>query len=736
MRTHILLIITCLFVGQTLLAQTSVPIKVAMERELFHSNIDKQQKKINQLNNQGKISADTTVGLQIMDALTRGIDDLQMQIEMDSTLKSMEKVKYLRSVEVLLQGYVTYLNRRDFPASVGPALVRAFIQCMELDKQQKSFAPFIEGCDYGIAKVLVDCLKEYMYANPGMGSARTILMRKYLALHPEQIMPELAKNPGAYPNADSLIKAALSYDIRKVYDYAQARNALSERIRNHPDSAVQLIAKIAASKSGQLYFPFLDNLMRGRITLGAIDSVKNNELNYFRLLVKTRIGYVERSLPPYNDTANQMQTLSEMMRRKAREFFIREINALHNVSNPAVRFRRLDGLTAQELYYLAVLGEDEIYTSSYTQGVYPRIWQRMANPRGDSLIMSVHGDYFRKFIKMAAGYNELDDFLKRMDKKNQETIMKAFVIGLEKPRKINDLEDAVDVADSYSSIMDKNKELAAFIVNEVNVSYTKNVQDNNKRGTVIYNLLRILFESADTTKKVDLSALLGIPSIYAKDYRTLVDDSSRVIQQVFFYGDEDKDGQNSYASFMSLFRGKPGWKVDERKAEWTTIMSTKGKPVWIFANKPLYGEDDPDDKAQNKLIEYMRDRNLTPTMVVHRGHSYHLTTTLHKLPESARIVVLGSCGGYNNLNDVLTACPDAHIISSKQVGTMNVNDPILQAINDKLLAGSSIDWISMWRDLSKKFATGAAKEKFDDYIPPYKNLGAIFIKAYRKAMGE
>jgi hypothetical protein len=188
---------------------------------------------------------------------------------------------------------------------------------------------------------------------------------------------------------------------------------------------------------------------------------------------------------------------------------------------------------------------------------------------------------------------------------------------------------------------------------------------------------------------------------------------------------------------MALFRGKPGWRIDERKAEWTTIMSTKGKPVWIFANKPLYGEDDPDDKAQDKLIEYLQARNLTPTMVVHRGHSYHLSTTLHKLPASARIVVLGSCGGYNNLNEVLTACPDAHIISSKQVGTKNVNDPILQAINDRLLVGKNIDWISMWRELkTKKFATGDAKEKFDDYIPPYKNLGAIFIKAYRKAMGE
>lgn len=736
MRIHIPFIIICLLVGHTLRAQTSVSIKVAMEREIWHNNIDKQQKKINQLNNQGKISADTTVGLHVMDALSRGVDDLQMQVEIDSTLKSMEKIKYLRSIELLLQGYVNYLNRRDFPASVAPTLIKAFAQCIELDKQQKSFAAVIENNEYGIAKVLVDCLKEYMYTNPGMASARTILMRKYLTLHPEQIMPELAKNITAYNNADSLIKVALGYDIRKVYDYAQARNALSDRIRNHPDSAVQLVARIAASKSGQLYFPFLDNLMRGKISLGAIDSVKDNELNYFRLLVKTRIEYVQRSLPPYNDTANQMQTLSEMMRRKAREYFIREINALHTVNNLAIRFRRLDGLTAQELYYLAVLGEDEIYTSSYVSGVYPRIWQRMTNPRGDSLIMSVHGDYFRKFIKMAAGYNTLNDFLSRMDKKNKETIMKAFVIGLEKPRKINDLEDAVDVADSYSSIMDKDKELAAFIMNEVNVSHTKNVQDNNKRGTVIYNLLRILFESADTTKKVDLSAQLGIPSIYAKDYKSLVDDSSRVIQQVFFYGDEDKDGQHSYASFMSLFRGKPGWKVDERKPEWTTIMSTKGKPVWIFANKPLYGEDDPDDKAQNKLIEYMQERKLTPTMVVHRGHSYHLTTTLHKLPESARIVVLGSCGGYNNLNDVLTACPDAHIISSKQVGTMNVNDPILQAINERLLAGNNIDWISMWRELNKKFATGAAKEKFDDYIPPYKNLGAIFIKAYRKAMGE
>ena len=93
--------------------------------------------------------------------------------------------------------------------------------------------------------------------------------------------------------------------------------------------------------------------------------------------------------------------------------------------------------------------------------------------------------------------------------------------------------------------------------------------------------------------------------------------------------------------------------------------------------------------------------------------------------------------GYNNLNDVLTVCQDAHIISSKQVGTKTVNEPILQAINTNLAAGKNIDWISIWKELSTKFNNdAAAREKFDDYIPPYKNLGAIFIKAYRRAMGE
>jgi hypothetical protein len=706
-------------------AQTSYTFKISTDRMLFHDHVDKQQKRLFDKQSAG----DESIQLQVTDAMGRRIDGIQESIESDTVLNRQMKVKYLKSLEVLLKGYVENRNKKDFPASLAPALVDAFESAMMLDRKNESIEPVIATNSYGVGKLLIECFI-YPVENPGVKTSREILLRKYLELHPDEILSVLSKNPNT-PLANQFIKVAAYRDVRKLYDYAAARNTLGYKIRSHSDSLVRMVGTIAASKSGQLYFPFLDLLMRNKISLADIDKVKENDLAYYRLMVKTRIDYSHRMLSRTGDTVLGMEALTERMASKAKQYFIREINSLHAVEDERVRFRRLDGLTPQELYYLIVLGEDEIYTSSYLN-VYKRIFQRMSSPRGDSLLLSVNGDYFRKFIKMAAGYNTLNDFLGKMDQQNATTTMKAFVIKLENT---NGLEEAVDVADSYSSIMDKNPALAKYILGEVKWNYERNVANSNKRGVVIYNLLKVLFESADTTKKVDLSAQLGIPSIYGQEYKSLTDDSGRVVQQVFFYGDEDRDGQMSFDNFMGMFRSRSDWKVVSNE-NFVSITSLKGKPVMIFANKPLLGPDDPDARAQERLNEYLASNNLKPSIVIHRGHSYHLQYTLRQLAPSARIVVLGSCGGYNNLNEVLTVCEDAHIISSKQVGTKTVNEPILQSINTNMVNGRNIDWITMWRDLSTKFQDPVAREKFDDYIPPYKNLGAIFIKAYRKAMGD
>ena len=256
-------------------------------------------------------------------------------------------------------------------------------------------------------------------------------------------------------------------------------------------------------------------------------------------------------------------------------------------------------------------------------------------------------------------------------------------------------------------------------------------QNGNPRGQKIYNLLKMIFLSGDSTNHIDLSKEIGIPPVYTVDYNTLADDTGRIIEQVFFYG--DKDGKESFASYMTSFP-KPDWKITQNK-QWVEMKSMKGKPILIFANLPLDNKTDKDAAAQTALIDYLDTSNLRPTIIIHRGHSYHLKYTIEQIPESAKIIMLGSCGGYNNLKQILDYAPEAHIISTKQIGARDVNKPIIEAINNTLRAGKNIDWREMWNGLEVLFTKAGRDKKdlFDDYIPPHKNLGALFIKAYTKA---
>ncbi|HEY4335972.1 MAG TPA: hypothetical protein VGM89_08745, partial [Puia sp.] len=690
--------------GKAMAQPNSYPFTVAQDRMLWHDYVDKEQQRLIQLGGNKndsliRLSKDEAINLQVTDALIRKVDELQQEIELDSTLNTNNKKRYLRGLSDVLQKFDRAVQSKDIPASQAPGLIDAFTQAMGLDRKGESIEPVIVASPYETGRIVVECFN-YPTENKGAKPARVLLTRRYYEMHPSLIFNYLSTHPGA-PYEDSLIIIAGHHNIGQLYDFAAAGNDLGYHIRNSRDSLLHTVAMLATSRSGRLYFPFLDNLVKRKITTEEIDKAKDDDLAYFRLLVKTRLDYAERVLPPLQDTPLEMNALTQMLEKKGKQVFVSEINALHTADNPAIRFKILDPLTPEELYYLVVLSEDEIYTSSYL-GVYDRIFQRMKAPYGDSLLMQVHGDYFRKFIKMAAGYNKLEHFLGTMDKQNAGTVMKSFVIHLENAGE----EEAVDVADSYSSIVEKSPVLARFILNEVKWNYDKNVAAGDKKGIIIYRLLQTLFESADTANKVDLSAKLGIPPVYTVDRQSLTDDSGRVIQQVFFYGDKDKDGQNSYADFMRIFQARPGtkpeWRVQENP-QWTTISSIRGKPVVIYANKPLLGEDDPDDKAQKALSDYLYDRHLKPVIVIHRGHSYHVKSTIQRMPATARIVVLGSCGGYNNLSEVLKISEDAHIISSKQVGTKSVNEPILQAMNNTLIAGRNIEWLPMWRDLEAGF---------------------------------
>lgn len=725
---RLLLLLLLVLPGETMRAQggnSLTPFKPDIKRSLFHEYIDKSQRIALRVDGiadgQFMLSNDDEINFLVTSALTQTVDSLQYKIETDSLIDHRHKVAYLNGLDKMLKAFATEVKKRSFAVSNWPQVLETYEAAIDKDKVHESIEPIVTSKGYDVGHMLV--VSGAFDDNAGFAAARSAVLYKYMQLHPAQIFYTLKQNPDLALR-DSLILAAAYKYPAQLYDYAAANNRLGYAIQKLDDPLVKTVAKMARSGgSGQMYFPFLDNIVKGKQTIEEIDAVKNDDVRYFRLLVKTRLDYLKRQRA--GESVYEMEGLTKRLGSKARDVFVKEINGLHE-SPDAVRFRILQPLTAQELYYVIVSSESEIYTSSYTRGAYPLMMQKIGN-RGDSLLYSVGFDRFKKFIKMAAGYNTLNDFLKTFPKQDAaQVLMTGFVNGLDKSE---GLEDGVDVADSYVSISEGNPTLAKFVLNLTKVNLDKAASENNQRGMVMYNLLNELFLSADTTNNINLSKEFGIPPVYNVPYSTLAQDSGQVVMQVFFYGDED--GKNNYAGFMRQF-GSNNWKRAENK-QWVTLTSARGKPIIIYANKPLDEESGEDEKAQEALQAFLDGKGIEPTIVVHRGHSYYAESTIEHIKPSAKIVFLGSCGGYHLIHDVLEHAPDAHIIASKQIGKGVINQPFFNLLMEKLRNGNDINWIPFWKEFGQMVTD---KEGFSDYIPPHKNLGAIFIKAYKSQMGD
>lgn len=724
----LLLIVGTNSFAQTVYTQTSsyngnanTGCKPPFNRQRWHDLIDNSQRNALKAFQGG---TNEEVKYYVTQALTRRIDDLQCLIEKDSLTKDQPKIGYLRGLDEATKKFIDLHRKKQFNASQFPLALDAFEECMMRDERKQSIEDIIERSSYEVANLLAE--NSAFRNNPGIRASQNAVWRKYLDLHPDQILSTLKKHP-ELPFRDSMIKIAARILPKRLYDYASARDWFGDAILNVRDSLVMTIVKMArGSKSGQLYFPFLDNIIAGKISLSDIDQVKTDDVKYYRLLVQTRLDYVSRSMN--NEQIISMDDLDKMLGAKAIDPFIKTINELHEKPD-AVRFAILEQLNAQELYYLAIQGETELYTSSFVKGVFPKMLAKFGN-RGDSLLASVGFDRFKKFLKMCAGYNTLSDFLASIpDKDRAQLIMTAFVNNLEKSK---GLEDGVDVADSYASINEAIKPVADEMLYNVKLNLDRNIKENNKRGTVMYNLLYKLFLSVDSTKNIDLTKEFGIPPVYNINYQNLVDDSAhKVVMQVFFYGDDD--GKMNYGGFISELN-RAGWKVAADNKYWVAFTSPKGQPVVIYANKWFDDEREEGaiERAQGALRQYLEEKSIQPTIIVHRGHSYWVSSTIEQIQPAAKVVLLGSCGGYNVIHKVLQHAPDAHIIASKQTGKKDINQPFMNILNEKLRTGSNIDWIPLWKEFKAKAGN---VEGFDDYVPPYKNLGALFIKAYNSSMG-
>jgi len=463
---------------------------------------------------------------------------------------------------------------------------------------------------------------------------------------------------------------------------------------------------------------FVEVIAEQTLSLEAAAQLSSDEHTYFPTLVAMHL----------RDPQRKYHAIETALGAEA-SALVEEMNNL--LEQPAtVRFHAVATWTARVIYCLIVYGETEMFTSSY-RGVFDRLIARMHEETltGDALLTQVHYTRFRVFIKSAAVLNRLAMFLATLSSPVARwSLLTRCMSDLD--RAPDAAAQAVTAAEILSAPLDRAS--LRLIRDTLKSEYTRAELEYNQHARIIYGLLIAALAQRRAVELTD-PALRAIADTYL---RTLPDltgiplaglfQQEANIQKYFFYNDDD--GKLSFQSFMAHYQHDKAWQIEDHGSFVHLRSTVSGRTIEIYANKFT-----DDEQGSADIDDVLRQRKVTPSVIVHRGHSTYVAQTLKQVPATAALVYLGNCGSYTLLEAVLKKAPKAHILTTKGIGTITINDPLLKALNDYLLRNKDMTWQSFWRQAE---STLGRNPRFMDYVPPDRNAGAVFLTAYRSLRGS
>ncbi len=454
----------------------------------------------------------------------------------------------------------------------------------------------------------------------------------------------------------------------------------------------------------------LDEIVDGKLSVKEAIDISNDPNELFGRVVKmiSRPRYIGR----YS------------INREMRDYslrFIREINDKIATGAPQP-FSSVENFGSADLYFLMLYGRDEVFTSTFN-GLFNRFIQKLPKDNGDAFLASVSYNQFRDFLSLCANYGTLEEFLTKFSPEAKKKLLQSYVAKLETEK--DNLSSLVLVAEAISNLKDNT--LLTVLQEGIKREYERVKTSKDQTGIAIYGVLASMISGnamvdAGWYQKISQQFKISPSTTLASSALFL--DGADCTEQMFFYNDDD--GRSSFINFMNSYKNLSTWGIDDRNS-YVRVYSKQQRKVEIFANKP-----GSEENGINAIDDYLKENKLTPTVVVHRGHSFHTESTLERIPASTKLLFIGSCGGFYKISVALENAPEAHIISTKQVGTKTVNDIMLFALNENIRAGKDIDWNEFWNRMHDKLGNN---QYFGDYVPPHKNLEAIFIRAYYKILG-
>jgi len=503
------------------------------------------------------------------------------------------------------------------------------------------------------------------------------------------------------PLGTDIINALARIDPNAIKQYFGSNHLIDRAVKNSKDTVVQLIYHIYTQYGTQSRaYALIEYIHKKQMDLEDAQTLSKNP----RLFYKTLIELRKKPAILADYTVEKELEILGMER-------VVEINLRHE-DKDTYRFEPIQADNANEIYSAIVYCPEEIFTSTFL-GMYKRMMAKRKDVSGYVFLEKLHFNKFRIFLKQCAGYNKLDDFFSTMNDSQATALITMFAGGLYNYG--GNLGPAVDVADTYGSL--ENEKIKTLFKQTIEKELRRCILSGNEHGIKIYGLLLRL---TGGSPEIYTSAFaFNVPNLDGIRSADLFPDSVHIQQHFFF---DDEDGLAAFNNWLGLYPASIFKKED--KGSYIVFKTLRGMKMEIYANKPQ-----SEIQGRADIHKYFESRNRFPDLIVHRGHSYYIQNTLDNMTNSNKVAILGSCGGYQNISKAMENALDVHIISTKQVGTMAVNTVLIQEISETIRAGKDIVWMDVWKQIAIKLKSNP---QFKDYIPPYKNLGARFIRAYNE----
>ncbi len=411
---------------------------------------------------------------------------------------------------------------------------------------------------------------------------------------------------------------------------------------------------------------------------------------------------------------------------------VQQMNALHD-AHAAQRFSMLKYMTPANEFDLITLGRAEAFTSTYKNILGDMLGKLKAEHKSLTDVLSpAQMDRMGIFLEAAASYGELDHVLAVIPKEKLPAIIHDIVT---KAGEAENMQYATTLA-SIIKINPDNMTLRTALEREIRAGYEQAKDAPQTRHR--FGLLAALYAQAEGSvvsdenkafyAKLGAEPLYDIHAAHNMKKQELVDAKGACNQLMVF--SDDEDGKASFAHWKAAYKGKAGWAVGEREG-YVHIRSTAGSvPVHVYANMP-----DKQEEGIAKIREEVAARqgaeDASFQVFIGRGHSYHADDYLNYLSQEARLVHLGSCGGYQNVSAVMARAPQSQVISTQGTGSMYVNDPLLFSINQSINRQGGIDWSQQQKALDN-----IGSDNKEDYLLPHRNIAFLYLRRFEEIKDE